>query len=332
MLANLLPGLREIRAPLTAGYVWLLAIYIAVEPHIPARGTETGIWETFAHLGDSISPAGQAAISAALAYVVGFSSELSVPPLLETVQGWRMSELRRRALPRFLWQWVRSRRHRDPFEHSAIYSLKGYGALMDILRPRLIALDQALRDVGTSLARAATTYHATPWSEREHLDRIAVPFALEPITEILQPTGAMLSRLTDFDGGTGDTVFYALDSAVDSLLEELDVVRTRLLGQEDELYSAIDRLNAEGEFRLALTLPGLALALTLGYRGAWVLGVAVLGLCVAALIQGIRRLEASSDMTFEALRIDRAQAPLLERLDEIVATLKQQATAESPAS
>jgi len=35
MLSNLLPGLRELRAPFAAGVLWLLAIWVRWEPLLP---------------------------------------------------------------------------------------------------------------------------------------------------------------------------------------------------------------------------------------------------------------------------------------------------------
>ena len=39
MLVNLLPGLRDLRAPLSAGFIWLLGIWLLVEPGL--RGDDS---------------------------------------------------------------------------------------------------------------------------------------------------------------------------------------------------------------------------------------------------------------------------------------------------
>jgi hypothetical protein len=66
LLLNLLPGLRELRAPLAAGYVWLASVGILfgrVIPHErPARGLLADIWS----LADIV---GSAAILAAVTFV-----------------------------------------------------------------------------------------------------------------------------------------------------------------------------------------------------------------------------------------------------------------------
>jgi hypothetical protein len=43
VLTSLLPGLRELRAPLSAGVLWLLAIWFLAEPSVPDAEDATGI-------------------------------------------------------------------------------------------------------------------------------------------------------------------------------------------------------------------------------------------------------------------------------------------------
>jgi hypothetical protein len=309
----------------------MLAIYVVVEPHLPPHGTERGIWATFVHLGDSLSAAGIAAGSAGLAYVIGYTSELSVPPLLEVIQGWRDTGLRRGAFLRFLLDWVRSYRIRDPAENSVIYGMRGYSALLDVFRPRLTRLDAALRNAGTSLANAAIVYDAADWDDREKIDENDVPPALSPLTGLLQRIAHALKRSElDADATSQRTVVAALDPAIWELLNEVDIVRTRMLGDENELFSAIDRLRSEGEFRLVLIVPGLALATAFAYRGAWVLIALTLVLVIASFIQGLRRLEESYNMTFDALRVQRAHAPLVESIEGVIDVLKKTSAIADP--
>ncbi len=73
MLANLLPGLRDIRAPLAAGYVWLVVGYIAFDPLVPSK--PHGIWETLSHLDHLASAVGLGVAVSFLAYVIGTLSQ-----------------------------------------------------------------------------------------------------------------------------------------------------------------------------------------------------------------------------------------------------------------
>jgi hypothetical protein len=71
MLAQLLPGLREVRTPLACGYLWLLAAYFALYNPIPepghARGAVAAVYDLSALAG---RPATLAAVTFA-AYLVG---------------------------------------------------------------------------------------------------------------------------------------------------------------------------------------------------------------------------------------------------------------------
>jgi hypothetical protein len=76
MLSNVLPGLREIRAPLTAGYIWLISAWLVFHSSIPteqeARG---GPWEPFFDLGGVVSSFGLTVVLSVLAYLIGSLSE-----------------------------------------------------------------------------------------------------------------------------------------------------------------------------------------------------------------------------------------------------------------
>ena len=76
MLSNVLPGLREVRAPLTAGYIWLIAAWLLFHSSIPteqeARG---GPLEPFFDLGGVVSSFGFTVVLSVLAYLIGSLSE-----------------------------------------------------------------------------------------------------------------------------------------------------------------------------------------------------------------------------------------------------------------
>src|SRR4029079_2250321 len=72
--------------------------------------------------------------------------------------------------------------------------------------------------------------------------------------------------------------------------EELDLVRTRLLDKKPELFSTADRQRAEGEFRLAVVAPLLALAIAVAVVGG------VTGFVVGAVL-----MIASAGLLFHGL-------------------------------
>jgi hypothetical protein len=71
MLANLLPGLRDVRAPLSAGCIWLLTLWLVLEDRVPTRQQARGVWASLYRLGTVIGPTGVLAAGAFLAYLIG---------------------------------------------------------------------------------------------------------------------------------------------------------------------------------------------------------------------------------------------------------------------
>jgi hypothetical protein len=72
MIASLLPGLRELRTPLAAGYMWLLFAWILVEPSLPSPREElTGVAGSISRLIDEGSVVALGAVISFAAYLVG---------------------------------------------------------------------------------------------------------------------------------------------------------------------------------------------------------------------------------------------------------------------
>ena len=102
--------------------------------------------------------------------------------------------------------------------------------------------------------------------------------------------------------------------------DELDLVRTRLLGSEPELFESVDRMRAEAEFRFAVVPPLVALVAVLVVQQSafW-----LFGLLVAAILwrQARSRLRDAGDMLIDALRVGPVEAPTLERVKAEIARL-----------
>jgi hypothetical protein len=77
-LTGLLPGVRDIRAPLIAGYIWLLTAWVIVEPHLPSKQEATGPLRAILALSDVTSSVVLAFGASFLAYLAGSLSEAFV--------------------------------------------------------------------------------------------------------------------------------------------------------------------------------------------------------------------------------------------------------------
>jgi hypothetical protein len=83
MLLNLLPGLRDLRAPLAAGYLWLAAAWLYYAPRLPASTNEAqGILKDVYRVVSVSNPAMVAAGLTFVAYILGIlSTGLLTKPL-----------------------------------------------------------------------------------------------------------------------------------------------------------------------------------------------------------------------------------------------------------
>jgi tetratricopeptide (TPR) repeat protein len=73
MLSYLLPGLREIRAPLISGYLWLLFLFLAFHDDLPHKHTVDPTLRPVFDLGGALSAVGIATVSGVAAYLIGSS-------------------------------------------------------------------------------------------------------------------------------------------------------------------------------------------------------------------------------------------------------------------
>jgi hypothetical protein len=86
MLSNLLPGLRELRAPFAAGVLWLLAAWFRWEPFIPGPDDAKKISGLANQL---LSPTGAApdvALGATVGFIVYLLGSLSVALLSDQLR------------------------------------------------------------------------------------------------------------------------------------------------------------------------------------------------------------------------------------------------------
>ncbi len=118
-----------------------------------------------------------------------------------------------------------------------------------------------------------------------------------------------------FDAAAGRSVDWDTPSLIRKVIDDLDLVATRLIGNETELYSAVDRLRAEAEFRLAIVLPlaALSILLGLGLHQLWYCTVVLPGIL---LVDGNRRDRAARDLVVDALLLRRVEAPAIEKFEQ----------------
>jgi hypothetical protein len=75
MLAGLIPGIWQIRAPLAAGYLWLFALWLALKPNLPSQDEATGVVADVIDLADAAAPVAVAVAVSFAAYLIGSISD-----------------------------------------------------------------------------------------------------------------------------------------------------------------------------------------------------------------------------------------------------------------
>lgn len=225
MLSSILPGIRHLRAPLTAGALWLLAVWLVAAPNLPPEGELPGPIATINELRQFIGGPSFAIAVAFLSYV--------------------------------------------------------FGTLSESLSAGLVRMYDSVDK------RQQPEYDNVKWAPlTQHLSRWAVDLGHD-----LEAIDAHWRLHHFFER---NIIGESIEDVFARVANELDALAAQLLVTNPDMFSHIDRIRAEQEFRFAVSPPLIVLALvTLILAGAalWSLVFAVVTLMVALLLwrDGIRR-------------------------------------------
>ena len=267
---NLLPGLRELRAPLASGYLWLASLWLVLsrEGWIPAKrppgnGEVARLWDLGGTLGKTIALAALTFI----AYLIG--SFLEMDP--------------------------------DGATASAIVNLKWlnfpnpeYVVLTDAEHPNDMAIAS---HVSRSLSREA---------RNDILDLLQQKGRIGERTQYDEHND---EEWFDFIEENGKWQIAA-DRIIYKVITEMRQLASRLLTKNKDLYGRYDRFVAEAAVRINVSIPLtllLTLAIWLSGLPTWLqslLTIAVLVLGIMLLRQGFRRMVSARDVIAQALVIE----------------------------
>lgn len=251
MLASLLPGLRELRAPLGAGSLWLVTAFVALraltegEVRFPALRP---VIDSFSALGSAIDETwGAGVVLSFTAFLVGALSHGFVTDVL---QSWAasVSDKGRRSIDLVARQRIGTLVDALDVDHL----MKVRASTVD---PVLVsAIEYALNGGGAHQDDATTNGEIVHRRDEEEKKR---NFLIEKKEVELLKGG---------DDAWRSLVRSDLENSVPLEIEaELPSVATRLIGTEQGLFDQYDRLRAEAEFRMSLVPPMAALALTIAF-------------------------------------------------------------------
>lgn len=250
ILASALPGFRDLRAPLVAGYMWLLFAWLLLEPNLDVR-PHSGPGAAFFDLTHELNRLEIALAVGVAAYLIG-----SVSQSVSTGM-------------RFVWSFTPLNAMSGGF--------------------RIYPQDQILeiRQKG----------------ERK-LEAVSNEGEIAPID---------LTRLQS-------ELAQRADEAERELYRELDLPAVLLVGEKSELFAEVDRLRAEGELRLAVIPPLLALTALLTISGSlWWLST--LPAIAVLFVQGVRKEVDARKGIADALSYGRIPSSSAAKFDQWVEKL-----------
>lgn len=315
MLASLLPGIRVLRAPLAAGFVWLTALWFLLEPSWSASAADVGVIASAARLLDVVNLVAQGALVSFLAYLLGaFSVFAFSRPLLSLIQ--TRLEVRPHRLAGL------SALGRESLAQVAV---DGRQRLERALALSGVAVDEVLglsRVSPNSLGSLGKTAPAG-FGRRARLPKVrsawrgaAVPMGLSADWVLPTPEERQERELAE------------------RILRDLPVVaQAQLLGKEAEVYGAVDRSRAEVEFRVALVPPLAALSLAIGAATGNVLGMVLSPLVGGLAAMGLmldagKQTRESNDLILSLMEHGRLTPPSLIRAESEAVSRGDQAPAK----
>ncbi|HKA69150.1 MAG TPA: hypothetical protein VKG85_08560 [Actinomycetes bacterium] len=303
MLTSVLPGLRELRAPLSAGFLWLLALWFAAERVVPERATASGPVASAYRLGGLLETIGLGAAVAFAAYLVGsLSVFLFSTPLrrimrtsAEAPRNWRDT------LSIGAWRALQQVAQDAAERLNAVLSLSGTDISEAIIRFRWVPREPDPSQAAPSKL-VATRPRPGPWWRRV-------------LAKYRKPR-----RYPHSPGAWDLPADRDQRQLAELVVPDLPVIATtRLLGKHPDMFSAVDRDRAEVDFRLAVIPPVLALAIAVaGYELGWIgLLVVVVGCAVVVglMLDAIHQQRLAYNLLLDLLQVNEITAPSLERLE-----------------
>ncbi len=332
-VTQLLPGLRDVRAPLIAGYLWLLSGWLLLADHLPQRNGA----EVYAHafeIGDAVGRVALLGALSMVAYVVG--------SLLQAVPEWITYNSRRLArqlrevsleetsgisLP--LTNAERLLNSPPLFAPTDFHAIDGDDPtrriLEDLVNGRLGKvrrdLERVLWNAGAMVRSGVESTGAKP-PEAPTDTAVAIGAFGTPRRgwEALN-LGAMVgnhAHISRFEAA------LPTFSAHRDLFEERRSIQTRLMETAQHAGSEVERLYSESEFRFTIALPLAVVAVVLAVESRDFWWLALLGVAAGLLVHSMVLRKHAGRELVEALR-SRPSAAELDQVTPVFARYEENA-------
>lgn len=286
MIAQMLPGFRDVRTPLITGYLWLASAWILLGMPVPTGTETTGILGSINALAKLLSPAVLAITLSFIAYVLVVLASPDAERFL------RPGRLAVRVI-----------------EYMAKLVSKSWFKF--ILTPRMIS----------RLARESGSSHP---SLSHYSESALYGFVVSQIEKhrSSKDFGPLLQKYPWVDPKDPRSRARLAQLMHKEIVEEALDPTASLLAADEKLYNNFDRTRSEAEFRFCIMLPLMAIALT----SAWAvhetsvpLAIAILlfGIAVGAglVVRGWFKLHAATDIAVAAILKGTIRTRTFEQLD-----------------
>jgi tetratricopeptide (TPR) repeat protein len=290
MLANLLPGVRQVRTPFASGVLWIIFGWLLLSNHI-TRSDAPRLFRSVNSLGSALKPLGIGFSVTLGGYLVGALFEAIWGPLYRVLPA--LSPNGRRSIYRLVTRRVEAL----PRGQLAMFAAcRSYGARSRFGENQLLMMAED-PDSWDQRRRARDPNSPHDWTVERY------------------------RRHEETDNHDDDELFGAIRDFVtrdliSSVQEELDVIGTRLLSTNKDLFNIYDMLHAEAQFRTAIAVPAAAvIAVVLRDLLPWPLILLVtLLVLILFFVEARGKKMAAGDRIVDALRIDAVSAPSLEEV------------------
>jgi hypothetical protein len=287
VFANLIPGIREVRAPLAAGGITLLTIALVIEPQVPDRGSATGLAASIIAVAEGMGPVGRGVVVSFAAYLIG-----------SVLQGASAS-----------------------IYFVASFARIGSSPASDVLEGES-QLEPAMRDrVADAFSEIEESFGWDPraMAKAGHLKELDSFQVLNAIVARDAKGNDGGERLYESDV---EAISVPLAQRI---VRERRTIRLRLLGAEPEWYGLVDRLQAEADLREAILVPLLALGAVCAVRApnpiaAVSIFAGVVVFTRILFVQADRSRRRANYALIDGVAVGRVQAPAFERFEADLAT------------
>jgi hypothetical protein len=266
VLASILPGLRELRTPLTVGYAWMLVAYLAFGYSLPKPEVAQGPLADLYAVAEVVTPAGLVVVASVAAYLIG----IMVLPLTSAATAW-LASWRGRVEGSRLLPWA--------IRHRFSTSDRVREGLAQIITDRLA---DRLRDEPDF--RAELVRHIVDIGQS-----IGADFDPERLDAELRRSAQMRAEAV--------TDMMDVDRLVEEVKDKLALMAQRMRRADDRAGAEYDRLRSEAEFRGGMAWPLLGLFATLSVRASGWFAFGVLGVLLVLRSAASARQEAQVLLT-----------------------------------